>query len=86
MSLLSGPGTDPAPARAPCGSPQVPGDTFCPGLDGLPVAEVSFRRPQRLRHHPFRERQFVVVEDSESLKMLVDSLALFQELGIDCIS
>src|SRR5690242_10231401 len=44
---------------------QVPGDAFCPGLDGWPVAEVAFGRMNRLHHHPFSERQTARVEGSE---------------------
>src|SRR5205085_3123019 len=49
----------------PCDSSQVPGDVCCPGIYGFPVAEVAFGSPNRLYHHPFSERQSLVVECSE---------------------
>src|SRR5438270_12623055 len=52
-------------ARTPCDSSQVPGDVCCPGIYGFPVAEVAFGSPNRLYHHPFSERQSLVVECSE---------------------
>src|SRR5438046_958782 len=71
-SLVSPPPFDPGP------SSQVPGDAMCPVLDGRPVAEILFRRPHLLQYHPFRERQFVVVEGSGEDALIPGSNGLLE--------
>src|SRR5205823_3726805 len=63
---------------SPCDSSQVSDDAFCPGFDSLPVAEVTFGSPNRLHHHPFSERQSVVVEGSEEDALIPGSEGLLE--------
>ena len=66
------------PRGSPCDSSQVPGDACCPGLDGFPIAKVAFGSPNRLHHHPFSERQSVVVKGSKEDPLISGSDGLLE--------